>query len=119
MSLSTRMKDDVVIIELSGRLTLGEPTAELRNAVKSQLESGTRKFVIDLGDVSYIGSAGLGVLIESYTSIRNKGGDINLLNLTSRVRGLMQMTKLALVFDIYDGEAAAVAALQRGQGASA
>ncbi len=114
LSINTRNSDDILILILSGRLTLGEPTKLLRETVRNSATEGTSKFVVDLGDVSYIDSAGLGELIATYTTIRNKQGDVKLLNLTSKAKDLLQMTKLLTVFDTYDDEAAAIAALKGG-----
>ena len=112
-SLNTQVKGDVVVLTLSGRFSLGPATSEFRNAFRSQLDTGKRLFVLDLGDVSYVDSGGLGELISAYTSIRNAGGKVNVLKLTAKIRGLMQMTKLTTVFDVFDSEAVAVAALLR------
>ena len=100
------------MIDLSGRLIIGEPVMILRETVLAQTNEGKRHFVLNLGDVSYIDSSGLGELVSTYTSIRGKGGDVKLLNLTSKAKDLLQMTKLLTVFDTYEDESKAVASLQ-------
>ena len=111
-TLNTRKVGDVVIIDMSGRLAIGEAVLLLRNTSRRFIEDGSSKFVLNLGSVSHIDSAGLGELISIYTSVRNKQGDVKLLNLTAKARDLLQMTKLLTVFDTYDDETKAVAALK-------
>ena len=111
LSLNTRKVDGVVIVDMSGKLTIGEPVLSLREAVRRFVEDGSRKFVLNLGEVSYIDSSGLGELVTTYTSLRNREGNVNLLNLTKRAKDLLQMTKLLTVFDTYEDEADAVRAL--------
>ena len=112
LSLKTRKVDDVVLLDLSGRLTIGEPVQLLRETIRGSVNSGTLKFVLNLGDVSYIDSSGLGELVSSYTSIRNKKGDVKLLNLTTKAKDLLQMTKLLTVFDCFEDEAKAISSLR-------
>lgn len=114
LSIKNRNSGDIVILDLAGRLTLGEPTKLMRETVRRSVADGTSRFVVNLGEVSYIDSAGLGELIATYTTIRNKGGDVKLLNLTSKAKDLLQMTKLLTVFDTYDDEASAIGAIQSG-----
>jgi anti-sigma B factor antagonist len=104
LKLSTREVKDVIIIDLSGRLTMGEPCAAIRDEIRDEIGQGNRKVVFNLADVSYIDSAGLGELTAAYTSIKNRDGELKLLNLTKRVQDLMQITKLYTVFDVYDDE---------------
>jgi anti-sigma B factor antagonist len=112
LTLKTRKTDGVVVLDLSGKLTIGEPVLLLRETLRTLSGDGERKFILNLGDVSYIDSSGLGELVSSYTTIRNKGGDVKLLKLTTKTRDLLQMTKLLTVFDVYDEEAAAIANLK-------
>ena len=112
LNVKTRKVDNAVVVDMSGRLTIGEPVLLLRETLRVQVNDGTRQFVLNLGDVSYIDSSGLGELVSSYTTIRNKGGDVKLLKLTSKTRDLLQMTKLLTVFDVYDDEAKAIASLK-------
>jgi len=110
--VKTRKVDNVVVMDLSGKLTIGEPVMQLRDALRVQVAEGDSKFIVNLGDVSYVDSSGLGELVSSYTTVRNKGGDVKLLKLTAKIKDLLQMTKLLTVFDVYDDEAKAVASLK-------
>ena len=112
LSIKTRKEDGVNVLELSGRLTIGESVLSLRDAVRSAVDDGDLKFVINLGEVKYIDSSGLGELVSIYTTVRNKKGDVKLLKLTAKAKDLLQMTKLLTVFDTYDEEADALAALK-------
>ena len=112
MSMKTRKVDGVVLLDMSGKLTIGEPVLLLRETLRTHSGEGERKFILNLGDVSYIDSSGLGELVSSYTTIRNKGGDVKLLKLTSKTKDLLQMTKLLTVFDVYDDETAAISSLK-------
>ncbi len=110
MKASTRQVDGVTIVDLSGRITLGEGSVVLRDTVKDLLGKGQKKILLNLGDVSYIDSSGIGELVSAFTSVRNQGGDLKLLNLTKKVHDLLQITKLYTVFDVKDDEAVAIAA---------
>ena len=89
MTLKPRRIDDVVILDLSGRITIGEGTVVLRNHIQKLLDAGELKFLLNLADVDYIDSSGLGELVTSFTTIRNKNGQLKLLNLTRRVHDLL------------------------------
>jgi len=111
MSLKITMREtaDATILDMSGRVTLGEGLGDLRDSIREAL-SGTRKnIVLNLGEVSYIDSSGLGQLIGSYASVRERGGQMKLVNLQKKVVDLMQITKLLTVFETYNTEAAALA----------
>jgi len=111
MSLKITMREtaDATILDLSGRVTLGEGLGDLRDSIREAL-SGTRKnIVLNLGEVSYIDSSGLGQLIGSYASVRERGGQMKLVNLQKKVVDLMQITKLLTVFETYNSETAALA----------
>ena len=110
MSVNTRKIQGVVVVDMSGKLAAGEPVLLLRNTVSHFVEDGSRKFLLNLGSVSYIDSAGLGELITTYASLRNRNGDMKLLNLTKTAKGLLQMTKLLTVFDTFDDEPKAIQA---------
>jgi len=112
LNVKTRKLDAITVIDMAGRLTIGEPVLLLRETLRVQLNDGTKFFVLNLGDVSYIDSSGLGELVSAYTTVRNKQGDVKLLNLTAKAKDLLQMTKLLTVFDVYDDENKAVAALK-------
>ena len=109
LKMSTRDANGIVIIDLSGQLTLGESSAAIRDEVRDQTSQGSRKILLNLANVTYIDSAGLGELTAAYTSVKNRGGELKLLNLTKRVHDLMQITKLYTVFDVYDDEKKAIA----------
>jgi anti-sigma B factor antagonist len=118
LSVNTRKVQDSVVVDMSGKLTAGEGVLLLRNTVQRFAEDGSRKFLLNLGSVSFIDSAGLGGLMTTYTTLRNKGGDVKLLNLTKQAKDLLQMTKLFTVFDTFDDEAKAVQALSGSAAAS-
>lgn len=109
LKMRTRESNGVMIIDLNGQITLGEASAAVRDEVRDQVGHGFSKILLNLGDVTYIDSAGLGELTAAYTSVKNRNGQLKLLNLTKRVHDLMQITKLYTVFDVYDDEKKAVA----------
>jgi anti-sigma B factor antagonist len=108
MKTSTRQLDGVTIVDLSGRITLGEGSVVLRDSIRDLVGAGNKKILLNLGEVSYIDSSGIGELVSAFTSVRNQGGDLKLLNLTKKVHDLLQITKLYTVFDIKDDEASAI-----------
>jgi len=99
---------DVTLIDVSGRITLGEGSAMLREMLRDLLGKGQKKIVLNLGDVSYIDSSGIGELVSGYTTVKNQGGELKLLNLTKKVHDLLQITKLYTVFDVHSDEVAVV-----------
>lgn len=105
------MHDNATIIECSGRLVLGEESAHLRKVVKDVLATSNR-IVLDLGGVSYIDSSGLGTLAGLYAAAKNAGGEMKLANLNTRMRDMLQMTRLLTVFDVYDRAEAATASFK-------
>lgn len=108
MKSSTRQVDGVSIVDLSGRITLGEGSTMLRDIVRDMIAKGNKKILLNLGDVTYIDSSGIGELVSAFTTVRNGGGELKLLNLTKKVHDLLQITKLYTVFDIKDDEATAI-----------
>lgn len=110
--IKSRQLDDVVILDISGRITLGEGTITLRDALQKLLNRGERKFVMNLEDVDYIDSAGLGELITGFTTVRAQGGQLKLLKLTHRIHDLLQITKLLTVFDSFDSETEAIKSMR-------
>jgi anti-sigma B factor antagonist len=108
MKISTRQIDGITIVDCSGRITLGEGSVTLRDTVGQLLSKEQKKILLNLGDVNYIDSSGIGELVSAYTTVRKQGGDLKLLNLTKKVHDLLQITKLYTVFDVKDDEAAAV-----------
>jgi anti-sigma B factor antagonist len=108
MKTSARQVDGVSILDCSGRITLGEGSVVLRDAVRELLSKGNKKILLNLGDVSYIDSSGIGELVSAYTTVRNQGGELKLLNLSKKVHDLLQITKLYTVFDVREDEANAI-----------
>ncbi len=113
MKASTRQVDGITIVDLSGRITLGEGSVVLRDTIRDVVAAGNKRILLNLGDVTYIDSSGIGELVSSFTSVRNQGGELKLLNLTKKVHDLLQITKLYTVFDIKDDEAQAVASFSK------
>jgi anti-sigma B factor antagonist len=113
MKIKTRQVDGISIMDCSGRITLGEGSVQLRDAVRDLLAKGSKQILLNLGDVTYIDSSGIGELVSAFTTVRNQGGDLKLLNLTKKVHDLLQITKLYTVFDVKDDEASAVASFAR------
>lgn len=105
--------DNVTILNLRGRITIGEGSVTLRDQVRREIEQGKTNIVLDLGGVTYIDSSGLGELVSAFTTAKNRGATLKLLNLTKRVSDLMGITKLATVFDTYDDEKAAVESFRK------
>jgi anti-sigma B factor antagonist len=110
MKASTRQMNNVMVVDLSGRIELGEGSSTLRNTVKDLLEKGQKNILLNLGEVNYIDSAGVGELVSAFTSVRRQGGELRLLHLTKKVRDLLQITKLYTVFEVMDDEALAIKA---------
>src|SRR5205809_607970 len=109
VKLSTREQSGVIILDLSGTLTLGEGTSALRNKVRELVAAGSHNMILNLADVTYMDSSGLGELIGAHTTITTAGGEMKLLNLAKRVHDLLKITKLYTVFEVFEDEAAAVA----------
>jgi anti-sigma B factor antagonist len=108
MTASTRLVGGVTIVDLSGRIVLGDGSAGLRDLVHKLVNEGNKKILLNLSNVDYIDSSGLGELVSAFTSMRSQGSELKLLNLTKRVHDLLQITKLYTVFDITDDEATSV-----------
>ena len=110
MSLKTgsRQVDGVTIVDLNGRIVLGEATTALRELLQNLVNQGQKKILLNLADVSYIDSSGLGALVSGFTSLSGQQGNLKLLNLTKKVQDLLQITKLLTVFEVYTDEATAV-----------
>jgi anti-sigma B factor antagonist len=113
MKASTRQVDGITVVDLSGRITLGEGSVILRDTVRDLLAKGDRKMLLNLGEVTYIDSSGIGELVSAFTTVRNQGGELKLLNLTKKVHDLLQITKLYTVFDVKDDEAAAISSFKK------
>ena len=105
MTAGTRLVGGVTIVDLSGRIVLGDGSAALRDLVRNLISEGNKKVLLNLLNVDYIDSSGLGELVSAFTNMRSGGGELKLLNLTKRVQALFRITKLYTVFDITDDEA--------------
>jgi len=96
------------VVDVAGRITLGEGSATLRDAMKDMVSKNQKKILLNLGEVSYIDSSGIGELVSGFTTVTNSGGALKLLNLNKRVKDLLQITKLYTVFDVHEDEAGAI-----------
>ncbi len=112
LTIASREVDGVTVLDLSGRITLGEGSVQIRDAIRELIGKGQKSVLLDMGDVNYIDSSGLGELVSAYTSAKNQSAALKLLKLTKKVHDLLQLTKLYTVFDIYDDEAAAIASFK-------
>jgi anti-sigma B factor antagonist len=108
LKLNTRQIGDVAVIDVSGRITIGEGSSVIRDAMRDLTTKGNKKILLNLGDVSYIDSLGIGELVAGFTSVANAGGMVKLLGLTKHVKDVLQITKLYTVFEVHDDEAQAV-----------
>ncbi|MGA2268724.1 MAG: STAS domain-containing protein [Bryobacteraceae bacterium] len=108
VKLNIRQIGDVSVVDVAGRITLGEGSSALRDSLREMVGKGQKKILLNLGEVSYIDSSGIGELVSGFTSVTNGGGQLKLLNLTKRVKDLLQITKLYTVFDVHDSEVTAI-----------
>ena len=108
LTIASREVDGVTVLDLNGRITLGEGSVQLREAIRDLISKGSRTILLNMGDVNYIDSSGLGELVSAFTTAKNQNADVKLLNLTKKVKDVLQVTKLYTVFDIYDDEAHAI-----------
>ena len=113
MKATVRQVDSVMVVDVSGRITLGEGCSQLRELIRDQLGKGNKQVLINLADVTYIDSSGIGELVSAYTAVSNQGGQLKLLNLTKKVHDLLQITKLYTVFDIHNDEAKAISSFEK------
>lgn len=108
VKISTRQVGDVTVIDAAGRITLGEGASAFRDTVRDLTAKGDKKILLNLSDVSYIDSSGIGEMVSGFTTVTNHEGQLKLLGLSKRVKDLLQITKLYTVFEVFDDEAAAV-----------
>jgi anti-sigma B factor antagonist len=106
--MTTRQVGDVTVVDAEGRITLGDGATTFRDTVRDLANAGNKKLLLNLAEVSYIDSSGIGEMVSGFTTIANQGGQVKLLNLTKRVKDLLQITKLYTVFEVFDDEATAV-----------
>jgi anti-sigma B factor antagonist len=117
LTATVRKQGSATILDLSGRITLGESTGSLREMVRKVLDDGSRNLILNMVGVSYVDSAGLGELVGSFTTVANRGGRLKLLNLQAKMKDLMQITKLHTVFEVFEDEPAAVKSFSLGTSA--
>lgn len=110
--MTTRQVGDVTVVDTEGRITLGEGASTFRDTIRDLANAGSKKLLLNLAEVSYIDSSGIGEMVSAFTSVTNAGGQVKLLNLTKRVKDLLQITKLYTVFEVFDDEATAVRSFQ-------
>jgi anti-sigma B factor antagonist len=108
VKLTTRQVNDVTVIDAVGRITLGEGASTFRDTIRDLAQGGHKKVLLNLSEISYIDSSGIGELVSGFTTVTNHGGNLKLLGLSKRVKDLLQITKLYTVFEVYDDEAEAV-----------
>src|SRR6187431_2457437 len=108
MQIEERSAGEVTLLDLKGKMTLGEGDELLKDKVNSLVNQGHKKIILNLADVPYIDSAGLGEVVRTYTTVSRQGGSLKLLNLTKRIEDLLSITKLLTVFDTFDSEAEAI-----------
>ena len=111
LEITERQAGDIIILDLSGKLTIGEESIALRNTIRRLLGEGKKKILLNLGEVNYIDSSGIGELVSGFTAVAREGGTLKLLNLTQRIQDLLAITKLLTVFDVYDNENEALSSL--------
>lgn len=108
VKLTTRQVGDVTVIDAVGRITLGDGASHFRDTIRSLVAAGQKKLLLNLAEVSYIDSSGIGEMVSGFTTVTNQGGVVKLLSLNKRVKDLLQITKLYTVFEVFDDEAHAV-----------
>jgi len=104
LTINQRTVGDVSILDLGGKITIGAGNVQLRDAVRKLIEGGNKKILLNLGDVSYVDSSGIGELVSSFTTTSNAGGSLKLLNLTKKIQDLLAITKLLTVFETFTSE---------------
>jgi anti-sigma B factor antagonist len=108
LNISERQAGDITILDLDGKITIGEGSVALRNAIRRLLGEGKNKILLNLGGVGYIDSSGIGELVSSFTAVNKEGGQLKLLNLTQKIQDLLAITKLLTVFDVFENEGEAL-----------
>ena len=112
INISERQAGDVTILDLEGKVTIGEGSVALRNAIRRLLGEGKNKILLNLGSVGYIDSSGIGELVSSFTAVNKEGGVLKLLNLTQKIQDLLAITKLLTVFEVFENEAETLASFE-------
>ena len=119
VTTNTRQVGGVTIVDIGGRIELGEESAKVRDLIRELLRKGHKQILLNFGNVQYIDSSGLGMLVSSFATVRKQDGELKLLNLTNKVSDVLQITKLYTVFDILDDETAAVKSFGQSKATSA
>ena len=109
INITERQAGDVTVLDMDGKVTIGEGSVALRNTIRRLLGEGKSKILLNLGGVGYIDSSGIGELVSSFTAVNKEGGTLKLLNLTQKIQDLLAITKLLTVFDTFDEEGDALA----------
>ncbi len=108
LNITERQAGDITILDMDGKVTIGEGSVALRNTIRKLLGEGRKKILLNLGNVGYVDSSGIGELVSSFTAVNKEGGSLKLLNLTQKIQDLLAITKLLTVFDVYESEADAL-----------
>ncbi len=108
LNITERQAGDITILDMSGKVTIGEGSVALRNTIRRLLGEGKKKILLNLGQVGYVDSSGIGELVSSFSAVNREGGSLKLLNLTQKIQDLLAITKLLTVFDVFDSESEAV-----------
>ncbi len=108
LNITERQAGDITILDMSGKVTIGEGSVALRTTIRKLLGEGKKKIILNLGQVGYVDSSGIGEFVSSYTAVNKEGGTLKLLNLTQKIQDLLAITKLLTVFDVYDSESEAL-----------
>ncbi len=108
LSIKERQAGDVIILDMDGKITIGEGSVAVRSVIRRLLEEGKKRILLNLAGVGYVDSSGIGELVSSFTTINREGGQLKLLNLTQKIQDLLAITKLLTVFDVYEDEASAL-----------
>jgi anti-sigma B factor antagonist len=112
LNISERQVGDITVLDMDGKITIGEGSVALRTAIRRLLEENKKKILLNLAKVGYIDSSGIGELVSSFTAISNAGGQLKLLNLTQKLQDLLTITKLLTVFDVYESEEEALSSFK-------
>jgi len=113
LDIQTREVNGVTLVELSGKIILGEESSALREKIKDLIATGKTKLLLNLARISFIDSAGVGTLVSAYTSARSQGGEVKLSSLTKKFRETLQVTRLLTVFEVFDDDAAGIASFRK------
>lgn len=113
LEIKTREMDSVTLVELNGKIILGDESSSLRETIKGLLAQGKKKILLNLARISFIDSAGVGTLVSAYTTARSQGGEVKLSSLTKKFRETLQVTRLLTVFEVFDDDPAAIASFRR------